>query len=384
MASELRTLSLQRALTSKLEEARTVRRHLLGTLKAVSLPVHVLSTGAAHESTQLLRWHHFSKHFDQEDLAQIGEGLFVTSPLLTLRHLSRRINMIQLLRLMFEMCGLFAVSPETRRSRAVLDALQREGCLATSGVRWTAFYGCDGEPLTFPCATDRSTRWSPCIARDGARTPLWKRPPLMDVKAVKDYASCTASARGASDFVRAARLVQPGSGSPKETDVALALCLPRRLGGEGLAWFKCNRMFPLDADAARSLGSDVCILDGSWDADFQTWPRAMRPHPSYVGTREHGFPVLPVSIEMDGVGFHSAYESLVRDRMRQTALAQMGLDVLSLTPAQLKRSASWDAFVRVLADRLGVALPKRTQRFVKQRARLRDVLLGYDPLGRYW
>ena len=384
LTRELRTLSLQRAFSSKLEEARTVRHHLLGSLKSVPLPVHVLSAGAMHESTRLLHWHRFTSGPEPDELIQIGEDLFVTSPLLTLRHLSRRIGMLHLLRLMFEMCGLFAISTETRRSRLVLDDLQHEGCLPSGGVRWAAFYDCDGNLLTFPAASDPATHWSLCVGRDGKRTPLWKRPPLFDVDAITDYAARIAPTRGTSDFVRASQLVQPGSGSPKETDVALALCLPRRLGGEGLGWFKCNRMVPLGAEAARSIGSDICVLDGSWDADVRMWSRSLNPRAACAAARERGLPVLPVSIEVDGVGFHSAYESMVRDRIRQTALAQMGLDAISVTPAQLGSSASWDAFVHVLAERLGITLPDRTERFVRQRRRLREVLLGRDPLGRYW
>ena len=384
LAPELRTLSLQRARSSKLEEARIVRRNLLGVLKAVSLPVHVLSSATSHESTQLLQWHRFASHPEPDELIHIGEDLFVTSPLLTLRHLSRRIGMLHLLRLMFEMCGLFAISVETRRSRLALDDLEREGCLASGGPKWAAFYDCEGIPLSFPSASDSSTLWSPCRGGDGARTSLWKRPPLLSAASIADYATRIALERGTSDFVRASRLVQPGSGSPKETDMALSLCLPRRLGGEGLAWYKCNRMVALSTEAARSIGSDVCVLDGSWDADARAWQRNMSPRMARAKARGHGLPVLPVSIEVDGAGFHSAHESIVRDRMRQTALAQMGLDAISVTPAQLGSSASWDAFVHVLAERLGITLPDRTERFVWQRRRLREVLLGRDPLGRYW
>ena len=384
LSPELRALSLQRARSSKLEEARIVRRNLLGVLKAVSIPVHVLSSGTTHESTQLLHWHHFAPCPEPDELIHIGEDLFVTSPLLTLRHISRRIGMLHLLRLMFEMCGLFAISTETQRSRLVLDDLEREGCLASGGPKWAAFYDCEGIPLSFPSASDSSTLWSPCRGGDGARTSLWKRPPLLDVPAIKDYATRISLVRGVSDFIRASQLVQPGSGSPKETEVALSLCLPRRLGGEGLAWYKCNRMVALSTEAARSIGSDVCVLDGSWDADARMWSRSLYPHEARARARERGLPVLPVSIEVDGVGFHSAYESVVRDRIRQTALAQMGLDAVSVTPAQLGSSASWDAFVQVLTERLGITLPDRTERFVRQRRRLREVLLGRDPLGRYW
>ena len=372
-----RTPVLSRARFSTLPEIRAVRENLLGPLKAVPLPIHLLSPGIVHGSTGLVRWHSGAVELSPHDLLAVADGVAVLTTFAALRHLARSLDVVRLARALFELCGLYSISLETQRSKVALDALQASGALPRGTGRWSAYYGADGQPLLFPDASCSDTVWEPCLHEDGTRSDLWRRPPILGLDAIRNAVETLGDDAASMRLRRALELVRPGSGSPWETITAMLLCLPRKMGGEGLPRLQLNRR--VEVSGTHGYGSRGYVLDGCWDAGTH-WPQRIFPVKAFRKARELGVPILPCTLEIDGAAFHQGRSAFARDSARRTALARAGIATQSISPAQVRNVAMWDEWVDVLAQELGFERVPATSAFLRQRIRLRKTLLSHDAL----
>lgn len=356
-------------------DARAIQEHMLGALKGVGLPVHLIGEARSARRSPHIRWHRQEIPYVPDDLQRIAPGLLVTTPRRTLLDLARSMTLVQLLRVLFSWCGLYAICPSTARMKLALSALLNEGVIHDRMVRRLfAFYGSDGLPLVSPRAGGEhltwdgdASPWEPCFDRQGRLTDLWKRPPLVEQADLAAYAQGLELRDGVARLRRAADLVMPGSASPLETTHALLAHLPRKLGGEGLLKPQLNRQVALSAEAARALGHPSVVCDEAWPDDLGG--------------------LLPVCVEVDGVSFHEVGGVVQQlpsggmimrrdDSSRASALESMGFTVISSTYAQMANIDRWELLMNRLATALEIERKRQTPAFIRQRSRLREELFG--------
>lgn len=193
---------------------------------------------------------------------ELEPGLHVSSPALCFLQLSGELEQIGLIKLGYELCSTYALA----ESGAIVDS----------------------PPL---CSTQ-------AIAALAAAWPL----------------------NGAKRARCALAHVREGSHSPKETELAMKLGLPGRLGGFGLAGFEMNSPVELGEFGQHITGKSRCVPDLLW-------------------------PEHRLDVEYNGREWHSFPEQRERDLRRRQALAGEGYTVLTVeqrtveSPAELRRFA---------------------------------------------
>lgn len=122
--------------------------------------------------------HVWSHPIPPGSLIEIDKGIYVVSPLLCLQQMAAKLNEVELIELLLEACGRYALLPGS--------------------------------------------------------FDMVKRDPLVSVAELRKYCSEIKGQRGSHKLQRALGSVRDGARSPMETAFFMILMLPRRLGGEGL------------------------------------------------------------------------------------------------------------------------------------------------------
>ena len=216
--------------------------------------------------------------FHPRSFMRIDDGLYVSTPEMAFCEMASALSLEQLIVFGFELCGTY------RRA-------------STFG---SARY--DATPLTSPAAL---------------ASFIEKSPPFKGVK----------KARRALPFILA------GSASPRESELAMLLCLPYSLGGYGLPRPTMNAEMPLPKNVGATGRSSLrCEL---------YWPAAR------------------LDVEYDSAEFHSAERLLANDSMRRIALESMDVTSVNLTAEHLRRASLFDEAAQGIARILGkrVRLP---------------------------
>ena len=216
--------------------------------------------------------------FHPRSFMRIDGGLYISTPEMAFCEMASALSLEQLIALGFELCGTY------RRT-------------STFG---SARY--DATPLTSPGALASFVE---------------KSPPFKGVK----------KARRALHFILA------GSASPRESELAMLLCLPYSLGGYGLPRPTMNAEMPLPKNVGATGRSSLrCDL---------YWPAAR------------------LDVEYDSAKFHSAERLLANDSVRRMALESMAITSVNLTAEHLRRASLFDEAARGIARILGkrVRLP---------------------------
>ena len=216
--------------------------------------------------------------FHPRSFMRIDDGLYVSTPEMAFCEMASALSLEQLIALGFELCGTY------RRA-------------STFG---SARY--DATPLTSPAAL---------------ASFIEKSPPFKGVK----------KARRALPFILA------GSASPRESELAMLLCLPYSLGGYGLPRPTMNAEMPLPKNVGATGRSSLrCDL---------YWPAAR------------------LDVEYDSAEFHSAERLLANDSMRRIALESMDVTSVNLTAEHLRRASLFGEAAQGIARILGkrVRLP---------------------------
>lgn len=357
--------SLNRASPSYRERSNTpqlileIRHEIFRSLKGVSIPVHVLTDGIPRGASPYAVWHTRSDDISDDDLEQISDNLYATSPRVALLHMARDCTPVQLAMVMMECCGLYATRPGTSRMQRAINLLDTTCGLPDTTRQLAAFYGLDGKPLAFTDDHGAPLPWSPCRTRDGTISNLWKRPPLCSIEQLAKFSKSLGPVHGAKTFRRALEMVVAGAASPLEAQAALLMGINRKLGLEGLPPFQLNRRVKLSPSSASAWGSPICVVDIGWFDEGSRTPN--------------------LCCEVEGAAFHGRAleddnEARRDDSARKTALRSMDIAVETITNSQIKNIERWDVLMDVLYRHLGIERPARTKRFMEQRVKLRKDL----------
>lgn len=216
--------------------------------------------------------------FHPRSFMRIEDGLYVSTPEMAFCEMASVLSLERLIALGFELCGTY------RRT-------------STFGL---ARY--DAIPLTSPGA----------LASFIEKSPQFK---------------------GVKKARRALPCILAGSASPRESELAMLLCLPYSLGGYGLPHPTMNAEMSLPKNVAATGRSSLrCDL---------YWPAAR------------------LDVEYDSAEFHSAERLLANDSMRRIALESMDVTSVNLTAEHLRRASLFDEAAQGIARILGkrVRLP---------------------------
>lgn len=176
--------------------------------------------------------------------------------------------------------------------------------------------------------------------------------PLTSVDKLLAYAESAGLVYGRKKALRALRYVSNGSASPRETILAMSLCLPYALGGYGLPMPSLNHRVNLNARARRIAGRKYLVCDLYW-------------------------PDAKLDVEYDGE-LHVEAERVSKDSMRRDALLSMGIKVVTITNWQLNDGGEMNALAHVAAECLGKRLRYKDPGFTRVHLALRNELLGHD------
>lgn len=216
--------------------------------------------------------------FHPRSFIRVEDGLYVSTPEMAFCEMASALSLERLIALGFELCGTY------RRA-------------STFG---SARY--DATPLTSPSA----------LAAFVEKAPQFK---------------------GAKKARRALPYILAGSASPRESELAVLLCLPYALGGYGLPRPVMNAEMSLPKNVSAT-GRSSLRCDLYW-------------------------PTERLDVEYDSDEFHSAERRLANDSMRRMALESMGVTSVNLTAEHLRRASLFDEAARGIARILGkrVRLP---------------------------
>lgn len=174
--------------------------------------------------------------------------------------------------------------------------------------------------------------------------------PLMTLESLRAYLSKAQNFWGVKQARRALRFLKEGSESPAETQLAMLLALPKRLGGEGLSHLKLNMKVPLEASSRALLEKDSLRLDVGFSSEL-------------------------VDIEYESSEFHTDDErSRTNDSKRRGILQKMGYSVITVVGEQMRVLRQFEVVVTILFEKLKRKRRKRNQLQLRARIDLREAL----------
>ena len=174
--------------------------------------------------------------------------------------------------------------------------------------------------------------------------------PAVAPATLERFARAAVRSRGREKAVRAASLVLVGAASPREAHVAMLLTLPPRLGGYGLRRPELNGVVLLDEASRRILGKRSLRCDLLWSQ-------------------------ANVALEYESDQFHAGLPAYVADSKRRNVLKHLGIDVITLTNAEIKSEAAMDGLASGLARALGQRVRGSQPQGQMAKGRLRGLLL---------
>ncbi|MGN8840606.1 hypothetical protein ACTNCR_05865 [Collinsella sp. HCP3S3_A7] len=270
-------------------------------------------------------------------MLETEHGFLVTSPLLTAFIMSRHLTDLQLLLVLAEMCGLFAVCALPAALEVELSRAIDSGTISTT------------------------LGWVRCPSEGGAASNLWRRDALVSDGDLDRFCSDVCGMRYGNRFMAVSHLVPLGTASPFEVEAYLLLGLPRALGGEGFCGIELNVKVVLSTSARAIVGKTRVYID------------LLLSSPD--GRRQ-------VAIECQGKASHGRAGDGLRDADRMTALQAMGYDVLLLTHGQISDEDRFRAIVKAVCRMLDVEYRDKSLDEQRAEALLRsELFVDWTKLG---
>lgn len=270
-------------------------------------------------------------------MLETEHGFLVTSPLLTAFIMSRHLTDLQLLLVLAEMCGLFAVCALPAALEVELSHAIDSGAISTT------------------------LGWVRCPSEGGAASNLWRRDALVLDGDLDRFCSDVCGMRYGNRFMAVSHLVPLGAASPFEVEAYLLLGLPRALGGEGFCGIELNVKVVLSTSARAIVGKTRVYID------------LLLSSPD--GRRQ-------VAIECQGKASHGRAGDGLRDADRMTALQAMGYDVLLLTHGQISDEDRFRAIVKAVCRMLDVEYRDKSLDEQRAEALLRsELFVDWAKLG---
>ncbi|MDY4216113.1 MAG: hypothetical protein SOY10_02425 [Collinsella sp.] len=270
-------------------------------------------------------------------MLETEHGFLVTSPLLTAFIMSRHLTDLQLLLVLAEMCGLFAVCALPAALEVELSRAIDSGTISTT------------------------LGWVRCPSEGGAASNLWRRDALVLDGDLDRFCSDVCGMRYGNRFMAVSHLVPLGAASPFEVEAYLLLGLPRALGGEGFCGIELNVKVMLSTSARAIVGKTRVYID------------LLLSSPD--GRRQ-------VAIECQGKASHGRAGDGLRDADRMTAIQAMGYDVLLLTHGQISDEDRFRAIVKAVCRMLDVEYRDKSSDEQRVEALLRsELFVDWTKLG---
>lgn len=177
------------------------------------------------------------------------------------------------------------------------------------------------------------------------------RPPLSSTGKLVRFAERARGLSGARPFGKIARNAVDGAASPREAAAALILGLPTHLGGYGLGLPRLNQEIPLVTPEHCAFGHRCFRVDMLWEGSS-------------------------VALEYESDAFHSQAADIARDSRRRNILDALGIEVVTMTNAELKSVADTERIARRIAKRLGSRMRIRATDHAAKHSDLRRALLA--------
>ncbi len=270
------------------------------TLFDLNAPVDVIvGRRSARRDSSSVKCHVWSGPIPDGLLACIAPGVYVPSPELIFAQMAQQLGLYRAIALAMELCGTYAIN---------------------------ACGGCD-----------------------------WDVTPLTCAERIRRILSLSESFRGRDIARQASLYVIDGSASPMETSLAIALSLPRRLGGWGCSKPVLNARVELDDAAKRECGSTYLVADLLFER-------------------------AGLDIEYQGREWHSSLGDRASDERRQNALMMMGLSCVFVSREQIGDVVRIDGIADLIRKRAG--LERFRESPTPQMLARRDALM--DALGLFW
>ena len=192
-------------------------------------------------------------------------------------------------------------------------------------------------------------RYSLC---DGSARGFMIHDPFLTMDELKEFLrKLPRRTRGAQLLASVLEFVIPNSYSPRETEAALMLSLPREYGGFGFPRPILNYKVALSAQERAYTDKECFYLDLYWE-----------------GTH--------VAFEYDGAD-HQVPEIIAEDKARRNLLGAKGYRIVVLENAHVNDVRRFNQQIALLAQLLGVELPAPSAKTASKRTKLRKHL--FDP-----
>lgn len=142
----------------------------------------------------------------------------------------------------------------------------------------------------------------------------------------------------------------PGAASPAEAKLCLAICAPRKIGGQGLARPKLNAELQVTGEARTLTRRNTIRPDELWE------------EPKVI---------------LEYLGSHHAEEARMgEDASRDNALAAMGYKVIHVTKRQVKDPDLYRGLMQHLSAELCMRQTMPTKGMLASQEHLRSILFG--------
>lgn len=188
-----------------------------------------------------------------------------------------------------------------------------------------------------------------CGTYDASGEILISCKPLTCVKKLKDYATKAKGMHGRDKALRALRYVVDNSASPRETLLAMLLCLPNALGGYGIKLPILNHKIDMNKRSAKAARKNYLVCDLYWSD-------------------------AKLAVEYDSDEFHVGAERISEDSTRRMALAAKKITVISVTNRQLNNGGELNAVAHSVASQTGKRLRYKDPEFTHAHLALRESL----------
>jgi hypothetical protein len=176
---------------------------------ALSRPLHVLTSKPVHSQSEIIAYHCRFEAPQSKAFYRISNDVYVCSVELAYVQVAKRMDLTNLIRLGFELCGTYSINPQCQ-----LGFIQRE--------------------------------------------------PLTTARKLKAFANAATRMHGRKNALRALRYIQQGSASPAETRLSMFLTLPYSLGGFNLPRATLNKAIALSPEEQAISQRRFLVCDMYW------------------------------------------------------------------------------------------------------------------------
>lgn len=180
--------------------------------------------------------------------------------------------------------------------------------------------------------------------------------PLVTTSEIRTMIEATRGLFKSERLKKALAFVEPGSASPKETELFLLLCLTKRRGGAAIGNWELNPSLSVPIEYRKYLGKSSVRPD--------VFNRNKRIDLEYVSYSDH---------DARGTGHE--------DSKRTNVLRAMGIEVIPVHPEDIAHASGFENIVRQTREALGLSYRRTSEEGLAARERLMDELRMMPPIG---